>query len=324
MRDPNDCRMLRRSNRIILGLAAVAVSALGQSSSPNTIIGAGYLFPAPITVAPGQLITIFAKGVGSTLKQPAFAANSNLPTSLAGMTVTIGQDTNIPARILEVRPAAVCPNCGAMTAITVQIPYELKLPPPDGGLFGGAFAFVTENGVAGNWSVLSPAPDQVHILTVCDTVIGGSGPSTGRCQWEVTHANGTLVSTASPASAGEELVAYAVGLGATNPAVTTGQPATQPTRTAETFRLGFDFRANALPSAPPFPGLVSPATPLYTGLTPGYAGLYQINFVVPDLPPGLPPCYSGQGPSFVNTNLTVNVGGQTSFDGAAICVSIPE
>ena len=316
--------MIRPGNRVILGLAVVAASALGQSSGPNTIIGAGYLFPPPITVAPGQLITVFAKGVGSTLKQPALAASSNLPTSLAGITVTIGQDTNIPARILEVRPAAVCPNCGAMSAITVQIPYELKLPPPNGGLFGGAVAFVTENGLAGNWSVLNPEPDSVHILTVCDTVIGGSGPSTGRCQWEVTHANGTLVSTASPASAGEELVAYAVGLGATNPAVNTGEPATLPTPTAGTFIVGFDFRANALPSAPPFSPVVSWATPLYAGLTPGYAGLYQINFVVPDLPPGLRPCGSGQGSSFVNTNLTVNVAGQTSWDGAAICVSVRE
>jgi hypothetical protein len=58
----------------------------------------------------------------------------------------------------------------------------------------------------------------VHILTVCDTVVGGGGqPSTGRCQWEVTHADGSLVSNASRASVGEELVAYAVGLGATNP-----------------------------------------------------------------------------------------------------------
>jgi uncharacterized protein (TIGR03437 family) len=304
---------------MILGLAALAVSALGQSSTPNTIIGAGYLFPAPITVAPGQVITIFAKGVGGTLKQPSSAAGSNLPTSLAGITVTIGQDTNIPARILEVRPAALCPNCGTMTAITIQIPYELKLPPLN-GLFGGVFAFVTENGVAGNWSFLLPTPDQVHILTICDTVIAGSGPATGRCPWVVTHANGTPVSTASPASTGEELIAYAVGLGATNPAVNTGEPATQPTPTAGTFRLGFDFRPNALPSQP-VAGLV---TPLYTGLTPGYTGLYQINFVVPNLPPGLRPCGAEQGSSFVNTNLTVNVGGQTSFDGAAICVSIPE
>jgi uncharacterized protein (TIGR03437 family) len=59
----------------------------------------------------------------------------------------------------------------------------------------------------------------------------------------VTHANGLLVSNTNPASVGEELVAYAVGLGATNPPLPTGQPATQPTATAATFRLAFNFQA---------------------------------------------------------------------------------
>ncbi|HEY1759729.1 MAG TPA: hypothetical protein VGG72_30440 [Bryobacteraceae bacterium] len=71
----------------------------------------------------------------------------------------------------------------------------------------------------------------------------------GRCQWEVTHANGSLVSNTNPASAGEALTAYAVGRGATNPAVPTGQPATQPTPTAETFRMGFNFQVDAPPSS---------------------------------------------------------------------------
>jgi uncharacterized protein (TIGR03437 family) len=249
-----------------------------------------------------------------------------LPTSLAGISVILVQATNILAPILQVSPATLCENCGVMTAITIQIPYELQLPPPNGGLGGSVAFFVTENGVAGTWSILNPVPDQVHILTVCDTIIGGSGSSSGRCQWEVTHANGLLVSNANPASEGEELVAYAVGLGATNPAVPTGQPATQPTPTVETFRLAFNFEADALPSAPPqvISSLGPPPIPLYTGLAPGYSGLYQINFVVPGVPAGLPPCVSGQGPNLVNTNLTVSVGGVASFDGVAICVSLPQ
>ncbi len=319
--------MIHTAIRFVLAAAAVAFSALGQSANPNTIVGAGYLFPAPISVAPGQVITIFAQGVGRTLTQPVSAGLGKLPTSLAGISVTIVQQTNIPAPILAVVPAAICPNCGVMTAITIQVPYELYQIPPNGGLGPAIALFVTENGVAGNWIMLNPVPDQVHILTTCDTVIGGSGPSTGRCPWEVTHADGALVSNANPVSAGEELVAYAVGMGATNPAVATGQPAAQPVPTVEKFALDFNFHPDALPSQP-FPSNVVPnnyvpPAPLFTGLTSGYPGLYQINFVVPNIPAGVPPCVSGQGPGLVNTNLTVSVGGFTSFDGAALCVSLP-
>src|SRR5271154_4490943 len=108
------------SARLILIAAAFAVSALGQSINPNTIVGAGYLFPSPIFLAPGQVITVFAIGVGSTLTQPVFAGTGKLPTSLAGISVTIAQETNLPAPILVVSPAPRCSNCPVMTAITIQ------------------------------------------------------------------------------------------------------------------------------------------------------------------------------------------------------------
>jgi uncharacterized protein (TIGR03437 family) len=306
--------MIRSVTRYTLIAAATALSALPQSASPSTIIGAGYLFPASINVAPGQIITVFATGVGSTLTQPVFAGGGDLPSLLAGISVTLVQATNIPAPILQVNPLSTCGSCGAMTAITIQIPYQLYQPPPTGGLEPSVALFVTENGVAGNWTILNPVPDQVHILTVCDTVIGGSGSSTGRCQWEVTHANDTLVTTSSPATVGEELVAYAVGLGATNPAVPTGQPAAQPTPTAETFGLAFN--------SPSFTGvtLARAVSPLFAGLVLGYPGLYQINFIVPPLPSGALPCASAAAP--VTANLAVSVIGSMSSDGAAICVSL--
>ncbi len=307
--------MIYSATRLIL-MAALAISVSGQSANPTgAIAGAGYLFPGPISIAPGQVITIFA-GVPNPPAQPVFAGTGKLPTSLAGIGVTIVQATETPAPILQVSSGG-CAFCGTITAITIQIPYELQ--PVVSGLGPGNGLIVTENGVAGNGIAFNPVFDQVHILTNCDIVIGGSGPSTGRCPWEVTHADGTLVSNTNPASGGEVLIAYAVGLGATNPVMTTGQAATQARPTAETFRIGFNFAPNVPPSAPP--SLALP--PLYTGLTPHFPGLYQINFVVPDIPAGLPPCYSYQGTNFVNTNLTVSVGGQSSFDGVEICVSVP-
>jgi len=305
------------ATRLIL-VAAVAISASGQFLNPTgAVAGAGYLYPGPINIAPGQVITIFTTGVPSPPSQPVVAGAGALPTSLAGIGVTVSQTTQIPVPVLRVSSGG-CAFCGTITAITIQIPYELQ--PIMLGVGPANGLIVTEKGVAGNGIAFMPVVDQLHILTNCDTILGGNGPSSGRCPWEVTHANGSLVSNTNPASAGEVLIAYAVGLGATNPAMTTGQAATQATPTAQTFRIGFNFTPNAPPSAPP--SLAPP--PLYTGLTPNFPGLYQINFVVPDIPAGLSQCYSYQGTNFVNTNLTVSVGGQNSFDGVEICVSVPQ
>jgi uncharacterized protein (TIGR03437 family) len=328
--------MLQRATRFALAAAATALAALSQSANTNTIVGAGYVSPTSLQVAPGQVIAIFAAGVGSSLTQPVLAGPGNWPASLAGISVTIRQGTDMLAPILKVSPVPTCgAGCGVITAITIQIPVNLmvfycsaSLACPD--VLVATDIFVTENGVPGTLSSIDPLPDQVHILTVCDPILpGGTGilPIGGLpCQPQVTHANGVLVSNTNPATVGEELVAYAVGLGATNPAVPSGQAASQPTPTVQTFNLDFNFHSNALP-AQPSAKPTAPLVPLFTGLTPGYPGLYQINFVVPRLQSALP-CAAGVPPppglSPVNTNLTVSLGGATSFDGAAICVSLSQ
>ena len=327
--------MLQPAKRFALIAIATALTSWGQSANTNMIVGAGYVSPTSLQVAPGQVLTIYAAGVGSSLTQPVLAGPGNLPTSLAGIGVTIRQGTDTLAPILKVSPVSTCAGCGVITAITIQIPFSLMTFYCSPALACPAILvetdlFVTENGVSGTLSTINPLPDQVHILTACDPVLpGGNGilPIGGLpCQPQVTHANGVLVSNTNPATVGEELVGYAVGLGATNPVVPAGQAATQPTPTVQTFNLDFNFHENALP-AKPFATPTAPLVPLFTGLTPGYPGLYQINFVVPPLQSALP-CAAGVPPppavSAVNTNLTVSVGGATSFDGAAICVSLPQ
>lgn len=327
----------------VVVLALSAGVAFSQNSASNTIVGAGYSLPAPLNVAPGQLVTLFVQGVGQSLTQPVAAArDGKLPGSLAGISVTLRQGFALIVPMLEVRPVSTCADssqtgCGTLTAITVQIPFEIQtLCPLCARTIGTlpAELFVSENGTNGALISLNPLDDQVHILTSCDTVVSNATPNlnfTGLpCPSVVTHGDGSLVSSANPAKPGEQIVAYAVGLGRTNPAVTTGEitPASAPT--VANFALDFNFRPNALPTKPrpqSTTGDPPPAIgPIFTGLTAGYAGLYQINFIAPQAPPGTPACMDpNAGPPGANTvqsNLTVSIGGGFSFDGAGICVAV--
>jgi uncharacterized protein (TIGR03437 family) len=128
----------------------------------------------------------------------------------------------------------------------------------------------------------------------------------------VTHADGSPV-YGGYADVGETLVMYATGLGWMLPLPRSGEATPNPPPTGPV-TIAFDFRPDAPPSPPP-PGASAPA---FAGMTPGFAGLYQVNFVVPEIPPG----YKWQCGA-VRSNLTVSIGVKTSFDGAGICVRIP-
>jgi uncharacterized protein (TIGR03437 family) len=130
----------------------------------------------------------------------------------------------------------------------------------------------------------------------------------------VTHVDGTFVTIAKPAKPGETLTLYAVGLGPVTPLVESGMSTPSPAPVSLVY-IAFDFNLKGEVS-PHFPTLG--ATPAFSGLTPGFVGLYQVNFVTPQLPPNyLITCDTGLG-----SNLTISVGRVKSFDGAKICVDV--
>jgi uncharacterized protein (TIGR03437 family) len=314
----------------VLVLAAGAVGAMfGQTAA---ILGAGYRNPAPLDVSPGQIVTIFATGVGTGITHSIVASTQPLPTSLGGITVSFTQLYSpagpLLVPLLSVFPFSTCSGaqagpCAKLLGITLQIPFELKANTPGTSAVANFAQLIVSDGVVTSSATgLNPLRDQVHIVQYGDTIMpgGGSGPV-------ITHADGTLVSATSPARIGEILSAYVTGLGATTPSVPTGAPSPSPAAKANSqFTVVYDYRPNATASgmlvAPLAGGLsggpMPQASPLFAGLTAGLTGIDQVNFAVPAPPPttgSVPPCGGS-----VRSNLTIDLIGPDSFDGAGICV----
>ena len=144
------------------------------------------------------------------------------------------------------------------TRIIAQVPYELA-------------ANTTQQLVVKRASMqsvpetLAIAPAQPAIFTVNQQ---------GNGQAVVTVGNSAVLADAAhPVRAGDSIVIYCSGLGAVSPAVAAGTPAPSP-----------PSRTTAVPTVT-IDGI--PAEVVFSGLSPGYAGLYQINAKVPaGVPPG--------------------------------------
>jgi len=112
------------------------------------------------------------------------------------------------------------------------------------------------------------------------------------------HANGKLITAAHPALANETIVLFLVGMGEVTPAVASGMPAPTKKLTHVTTAPVVTLDNTAVPSQ----GIK------FAGLTPGFVGLYQVNFVVPaGAKPGTHQIEVSQG-SFHSNSATLPVG----------------
>jgi uncharacterized protein (TIGR03437 family) len=115
----------------------------------------------------------------------------------------------------------------------------------------------------------------------------------GRGSGAILNVSGALVDAARPARAGDFISIYCTGLGATNPLVGAGQAVSAATPTVATVTLSIGGR---------------PASVTYSGLAPGFVGLYQVNAVVPT------------GLSAGNHEILIQAGSATSRTGVTIAV----
>lgn len=294
-----------------LRLVLATAVAFAAASAQPAVLGAGYSPPLLIKVAPGQLVTIFAAGVGAAVSSRVAATSLPLPYSLAGISVTIDELSNPPLLKERVPILAVGKIAGA-TAITVQIPFGLRtssfisplVPPP-------ATLTIYENGVAAVTVAIAPTPDQIHIATTCDANLTTPEPG-APCRPVIAHADGSFVTPDMPAHTGELLILYAFGLGATGPGMAAGDAATSAQPAAITPSLSSEAAIATLPSER------RPFAPAFAGLTVGFSGLYQINFFAPAPPVPFAPgdCNTFNSP---NGNVAFTVRSSSS-DTASLCI----
>ena len=187
--------------------------------------------PAPVSVAPGQVATFYVAGLYLAVASTPTPVTSS--TSSFGITAAIQQDgTSTPAPVQSVRPVSLCPDgtivaqitCGSLLAVTVQIPYELVPVCPLCARPVSAVPPLLVFSASGQTPTaigLNPLADEVRVLTACDVALGQplspTMPNGLPCAPLVTHTDGSLVSASSPASVGEALTAWTLGLGQTTP-----------------------------------------------------------------------------------------------------------
>jgi uncharacterized protein (TIGR03437 family) len=203
---------------------------------------------APVTnpVAPGEYVTIFGTGLSTST---ASAQSFPLPTNMGGAQVAINGRL---APLSYVSP----------TQINLLVPYATS---EDSAVFQVTTNNVTSNQVTMYTNLTAPG---VFALTSNG---GAFAPGVGPAA--VLHANYTLVTPSSPAVAGETLQLYLTGLGSVTPAVNDGAaaPSSSLSTVDETIVI---YIADAN-------GNFVQANVSFQGLAPGFAGLYQVNFVVP-------------------------------------------
>ncbi len=129
-------------------------------------------------------------------------------------------------------------------------------------------------------SILTPGPVKIQVVRqgvtgpLVTIILNETAPgffALGSGNVIATHADGRLLGEDSPAAPEEVVVIYAAGLGHTNP---DSEPGLAPTRAASIVLLS---RLSVLLGG----NTVDPSRILYAGVTPGFAGLYQINLKVP-------------------------------------------
>jgi uncharacterized protein (TIGR03437 family) len=229
----------------------------GPAINTNGIVSAATFALGTSGLAPGSLASLFGTSLGSI---SGGAPQLPLPTALNNVTVNVN---SLSAPLIYVSPQQ----------INFQIPWEAPAPAP-------ANVVVNAGGTDSPAASLLIAAASPGIFTLSQN---GAGQGAILIANTATLAGPTTIPGAQPAAKGQAVSVFCTGLGAVSPPQASGQPA------------GNGLVSTTLQPTATIGG--QPAVVLFSGLAPGFVGLYQVNVSVPASAP------SGSAVPFV---LTIN------------------
>jgi uncharacterized protein (TIGR03437 family) len=254
---------------VFAGLAALAFCGNAWAQAPNYTT-ASIVNASDYSVgpfAPSSVLTVF----GTNLSWETEAVT---PEILAAgslplqLAATVVCVDNVPAPLLYVSP----------TQINFLVPSD-QIP-------GDVTVTVVRQGTNG------PAVT-ITLIDAAPALFVASGFAIAQ-DWNTNYA---LITAEVPALTGDTVVLYATGLGHTSPPWPSGQVAQS--MAYITARNSMQVLLNGV--------AIDPHLVLYAGVTPGYSGLYQINFTLP----------AGAGP---NPQIQIQIGTQISISSVMLGV----
>jgi uncharacterized protein (TIGR03437 family) len=241
----------------MLRAALIITAALGCAMAQTPVLfdggvvnGVTYATGQP--VAPGSIASLFGSSLAASLAE---ADTVPLSTTLANVSVTVN---GIPAPLFFVSPGQV----------NIQIPWDAL---PDGVNSGPATIALHAGQLSSNVGTVQIAAVAPAIFTV---VSGGAGNAIAiNPDGSIAAPTGSIPGLAArPAQVGDPIVILATGLGAVTPSDPNGANSMDQLRTTV-----------ATPNV--FVG-GQPAQLLFSGLSPSFTGVDQINVVVPSVAGG--------------------------------------
>jgi len=221
-------------------------------------------------LAPGSYVSIYGTGLSDSSRS---ANTSYLPVSLAGVSVSFDIQTkkiSLPARLQFVSDGQV----------NVQIPWELQ----------GETSASMKVSIGDSSTAIYTVPLQDYSPAAFEY----AEASSGKLLAAALDAGSILLTSANPAKKGGTVQMFVNGLGPVEAAQASGEPA--PSQSLVRTKL-----------IPVVTVAGRRADVSFSGLAPGYIGLYQMNIVIPaDSPSGIQPVViTANGVASKTTNLPI-------------------